>query len=323
MLMPSHHRRNCSGAAVRRRSRAFTLAVLIVALGCAQTLPPEPAASALYRDLQRLVTLRSAIGWQIDRFEIEALMPEVLMSVCQTEPRAREALIFWLDARIKTLGGPVADAYRSRGKKLGNVSELVELTRIRDTLKAAGQYTPADCPFWLEATPGFAGRQISDDRWQLSFGGGGKAILVDQQGQSDVNFGGAGRLLVGRTMGPQWGFYTGADFGGNAGFPKDSGGDRSKLVLTVDAVVPLVMRYRLVNTYLEAEVGYFAHATEEDWGDVGHGAHVGMAVGARSSKVRWFFPGAAFGISYDRTFEDGGDYHALKVGFRVAVDVDL
>jgi hypothetical protein len=315
-----------SSATPPRLARAAQLCVilaLVAACACARTLPPEKAQASLYRDVQRLVTLRDAAGWQIDRFEIQAMLAETLMSVCRVPPDDRTALLAWLDMRIHALGGPIEAAYSARGNDLGAVEDLLELTRIRKTLETALAMADEDCPFWIDPSPRFAGRQISDDRWQLSTGGGGKAIATHQGSETDLRFGGAGRLLVGRNFGSRWAVYVGAEAGGNAGFPKNPDGDRSSLVLGLDLVAPVVARYTLVNSYLELEAGYVAHLTEEDWRDVDHGVHLGVGFGGRASRVRWFFPGAVFGISYEHIFENGAPMHTLKMGFRVALDLDL
>lgn len=297
--------------------------VMAATFACARPLPPRSPQAALYRDLQRLVTLQGTSGWQIDRFAIKAILPEALMSVCHVPPAQRQALLHWLDTRIGELGGPVEAAYQARGKDLDEVSELLEVTRIRKTLATALATADEDCPFWIEPSNHFAGRQISDNRWQLSAGGGGKGVLVRRAGETDLHFGGAGRLLLGRNIGSRWALYTGAEVGGNAGFPKNANGDRESLVLAVDVVAPVVARYSLINSYFELEAGYMAHLTEEDWRQINHGLHLGASIGGRTARVRWFFPGGAFGISYERFVDSGTPVHAIKMGFRVALDMDF
>src|SRR5689334_25331142 len=107
-------------------------------------------------------------------------MPAALDSVCRVDPLARRSLLTWLDEEIHRLGGPVEDAYVARGRRLSAVDELLEVTRIRAVLARADAIAPADCPFWLDVEEPFEGRQIGDDRWQLTLGGGGKAIAMRQ-----------------------------------------------------------------------------------------------------------------------------------------------
>ena len=54
-----------------------------------------------------------------------------------------------------------------------------------------------------------------------------------------------------------------------------------------------------------------------------HGVHAGFAIGARGLRTRCVFPGAAVGISWERTFLDGADATTIKIGARVAFDLEL
>lgn len=303
---------------------AALVAIVLGVAGCGQRLPPEKPTAALYRDLERLVTVEATSGWSIDRLEVEGLLPAALDSVCRVDAVDRASLLAWIDTEITRAGGPLEAAWRRAGKRMSKVARLQTLTRVRMVLDHAMTAAPADCPFWIEPEANFAGRQISDDRWQLSFGGGGKGIIVVQDGRTDLNAGGAGRALLGRTFGAHGGLYLGLEMGASASFPKDETGDRSGLVLGFDTVAPLVYRHRLVNTYFEVEAGWLGHVTEEDLQTVDHGVHVGLAFGGRATRTRFLFPGAAFGVSYERTWPDEGpSLNMVKIGFRVAFDWDL
>ena len=293
--------------------------------GCAGTqrgVPKARSERALYKDLERQVTVAAATGWGIDRTEIEGLVDSALDSVCRVEPLDRRALALWIEAEIRLLGGPVEQAWRERGKDLSKVDDLLVLTRIQ-MLLARAEERSLDCPFWIEPEPRFRGRQISEGTWQVSGGGGGKGIVVQQGDELDLQFGGAGRVLFGRTMPTGDAIYIGAEIGASASFPKDADGERTALKLGVDVVTPLVYRRMLTNTYLELEAGWLGHATEDDWGKYDHGVHVGAAFGGRALRTRFVFPGAALGVSWERTFLDGDDVTSVKVGFRVAFDLDL
>lgn len=307
----------------------FRWALLLLALtafaGCARTLPPQQPAAVLYRDLDRIVTVASTTGWYVDRIELEKIETDALLSACSVPPSARADLLSWLDARIAAAGGPVREAYTKRGRKLSKVKDLLRMTRIRMALERAMASADADCPFWIEPSSGFAGRQISDDRWHLTLGGGGKGTLVMQGGEQDIKFGGAGRLLLGRSIGDRIGVYGGLESGASASFPRDETGERGELVVALDIVAPIVMRYTLVNSYWEIEAGPLGTINELDR-ELIPGVHLGAAVGGRATRNRWFFPGAVFGISWERTFPDemqGAPVQYIKVGFRVAIDIDL
>lgn len=293
------------------------LLLLFLLVGCSQPLPPARSAANLYRDVQRLVNVREARGWRIDKVERESLLPDAMDSVCRATPAARTEAMAWIEARIAALGGDVEAAWRARGKKLSRVESLLELHRIRMVL-AAAIASAGDCPFWIEPREPFVGRQISDDRWLLSLEGGGKGLVLREAGETDFAGGGAGRLLVGRNFGERWGLFVGGEAGGSAGFPRDAMGERTSLVLAVDVVAPLVVRYRLVNSYFEAEAGWIGRVNEDD-ADLRHGFHVGVAFGARSVRERWLMPGLALGLSYERV----DDLDLIKLGLRVSFDVEL
>jgi hypothetical protein len=316
-------RQICSGAA-----RTAVLASVALASGigaCSRSLPPSPPAAALYRDVERLVTINEATGWSIDRIEIDRLQSAALQSTCRVRPAQRAALLAWLDREIAARGGPVERAYRARGRRLSAVGDLLTLTRIRLVVARAAATAAADCPFWMEASGTFAGRQISDDRWQVSAAGGGKLIVERAAGDSDFRFGGAGRLLFGRVFGSRATVSSGLEMGGNGSFPRDQDGERGGLILGLDLVVPIVYRHTLVNSYIEGEAGWLGTLVEGERG-LRHGLHVGGAFGARGSRTRWLFPGAALGVSVERTFPRGVDEGAVylfKVGLRAVFDLDL
>lgn len=295
----------------------------IALVACAhRPRPPDRSASALYRDLERIVTVSATTGWGVDRVEIENALKGSLDSVCRVDPLARRLLREWLDGELVRLGAPVEVAYKERGRKLSKVEDLLVMTRVSKLLRRAEEVAN-ECPFWLEADEPFRGRQISDGRWQVSFGGGGKGIFVQQGDRDDFKAGGAGRLLLGRTFASGNALYAGIELGASAAFPKDETGERSALVIGADLVAPLVYRHTLTNAYFELEAGWLGHSTEADWGDFDHGVHVGFAFGARALRTRFLFPGAALGISYERTFLDGDDVRTIKLGARVAFDLDL
>jgi hypothetical protein len=180
-----------------------------------------------------------------------------------------------------------------------------------------------ECPFWLEPEIPFSGRQISENRWQISLGGGGTASAIQQGEHQDISAGGAGRLLFGRMFSQGDGLYIGAELGGSAQFPKDESGERTSLELGVDLMTPIVYRRTLLNAFWEVEAGWLGHSTEKDWGAIDHGIHVGVAVGGRALRQRFVFPGAALALAWERLFVAGDDLITLKLGARVQFDWDL
>jgi hypothetical protein len=291
--------------------------------GCARRpMPVEPSERALFRDLERQVTVTDATGWRVDRYEVEGLMNAAMESSCRVDALDRRGLLVWLDAEIRRMGGPADAAWRARGKDLSAVEDLLVMERVRKVLARAEELS-LDCPFWIEPDRPFRGRQISDQRWLLSFGGGGKGTISIKGDSKDLKFGGAGRLLLGRMFTDGHGLFTGLEAGASAAFPKNEMGERTALELGVDLVAPIVYRRTLVNAYWELEAGWLGRATERDWEDFDHGIHVGFAVGARGLRTRFVFPGAAVGVSWERTFLDGADQTTIKIGARVAFDLEL
>jgi hypothetical protein len=290
---------------------------------CSRTLPRDPTMAALYRDLERQVTVAATAGWSVDRLEVEAALPAALDSVCRVDPPARLSLLEWLDEEIHRRGGPVDVAWRARGRRLSRVADLIELTRIRMVLAHADAAAPVDCPFWLEVEEPFRGRQISDDRWQLTIAGGGKAIAIRQGGRADLSFGGGGRVLVGRAFGSRAAVLGGFELGASASFPKDAAGQRGALEIGLDLVTPLVYRHTLTNAFIEVEAGWLGHATEAAPSELAHGIHIGVSIGARALRTRFFFPGVALGASYERTFGEEDDLTMVKLGARVSFDANL
>ena len=157
----------------------------------------------------------------------------------------------------------------------------------------------------------------------LTFGGGGKGTVVRQGDRVDLSAGGAGRLLFGRAFSDGHALFAGLELGASASFPKDESGERGALVIGADLVAPLVYRRTLTNAYFELEGGWLGRSSEENFRAVDHGIHIGAAFGARALRTRIVFPGAAFGMSWERTFQAGEDVTLLKVGARVTFDLDL
>jgi hypothetical protein len=302
---------------------ALAACALGVLTGCGRLpAPRDPDARTLFRDLERHVTVAATTGWGTDKLEIEAMLDGALDSACRTDPLARRSLAAWLSAEISRRGGPVEQAWRARGKRLSRVEDLLVLTRIQRLLTRTEELAN-DCPFWLEPEHPFRGRQISEGRMLLTFGGGGKGIVVAQSDRVDLSFGGAGRLLAGRAFTGGHALFAGAEVGASAAFPKDAMGERTSLVIGADLVAPIVYRRTLTNAYVELEAGWLGRTSEADWTAFDHGIHVGAALGGRALRTRFLFPGAALGVSWERTFQGGADVTLLKIGARVAFDLDL
>ena len=303
------------------RPAAAAAAIALAACGRLPA-PRDPDTRALFRDLERHVTVAATTGWGVDRLEIEAMLDGALDSACRTDPLARRSLRAWLEAELARRGGPVDQAWRARGKDLSRVEDLLVLTRVK-LLLARTEELAGDCPFWLEPEHPFRGRQIVERGFLLAFGGGGKGIAIARGDRVDLSFGGAGRLLFGRAFSGGHALLVGGEIGASAAFPKDAAGERTSLVIGADLVAPIIYRRTITNTYVEVEAGWLGRTSEQDWAAFDHGIHVGAAFGARALRTRFVFPGAALGVSWERTFQGGEDVTLLKVGARVTFELDL
>jgi hypothetical protein len=303
--------------------KCHVVTAVCLAAACSRTpSPKDPTERALFRDLERLVTVTETTGWGSDRLEVDGLLDQAFDSTCRVDALGRRSLLAWLDAEVARQGGPIEEAWRANGKSMKRISDLVVVHRVR-MLLARAEERSLDCPFWLEPENPFGGRQINERGWALTFGYGGKAILLRQGSRRDLSFGGAGRLLLGRTLTDGDAVFAGLELGASALFPKDATGDRMSLQLGADFVTPIVYRRSLTNTYLEVEGGWLGHANENDWTALEHGIHLGVAFGGRTLRQRFLFPGAAFGLQYEQLFVGGQDLIRIKFGLRAAFDLDL
>ena len=68
----------------------FRFLVIVAALAaCSERRPPEhPTERALFRDLERQVTIANATGWGVDRIELENMLETTLDSTCSMQAAA-------------------------------------------------------------------------------------------------------------------------------------------------------------------------------------------------------------------------------------------
>jgi hypothetical protein len=143
------------------------LAPAAIGLGLAALLATRPAPAnerdeaALLGDLEKIVAAQQSTGWQIDRYELEAMLPDALESVCEAMPQTRATLLHRLGRRMDLMGGPVHVAYRRNGNDLSSLGDLLFLSRVHALLVASVERGAAECPFWIEPTPEFAGLQTA------------------------------------------------------------------------------------------------------------------------------------------------------------------
>ena len=73
------------------------VAIVVLLAACSRTpAPKDPTERALFRDLERQVTVAAATGWGVDKLEIEGLLETALDSVCRVDVLGRRGLRTWL-----------------------------------------------------------------------------------------------------------------------------------------------------------------------------------------------------------------------------------
>ncbi len=276
--------------------------------------------SGLLHDIEKTVEARMTSGWQIDRYEIDKMMPDALSSVCATPAQSRQAALDHLERRITALGGPLEKAYRENGNSLDGLKELVLVTRARDLLAEAMSRAPAECPFWIPEDPAFHGIQTDAGRFTLEFEGGGLLVLQNTQDDQFAGGGGAGRLLVGYGLSQHWSLLAGGEFGGAALFKQ--GDNATQLPIQLVVATPVVLRFLDLTWHYDAEVAPTLFIAD---GATNPGFRVGGLIGISTLRIRGVMPWAGFGMAFEKYFQSGDrpGFNQLKGGARIGLDWDF
>lgn len=319
------------GARARRGAAGLGAAVAAAALASAAAaaepppplpLPGESAEAALVADLEKMVESQASLGWTIDRYELEELMPTALLSVCSAPEPTRDAVLTHLAARVEALGGPVEEAFRERGGDLGAVSELLFTSRVHALLSEAMLRAGDECPFWLRPSPSFHGLQTDAYRFTLNVEGGGLLVLHHAGDKVTFGGGGAGRLMLGRGLSARWTVLAGAELGGHAQFEQTETETHFPISLVVAA--PLVLRRHDRTWHYDLEVAGLGYFTQTDL-RVSPGLRGGVLLGISALRVRsimpWFGVGAAFEYVFPTSFR--GPLWSIRAGARVGFDWDF
>lgn len=280
---------------------------------------PTPE-SGLLHDIEKIVESRMTSGWQIDRYELDKMMPDALSSVCATPALSRQAALEQLERRIAALGGPLEKAYRENGDSLDDLKELVFVTRARDLLAEAMSRAPSECPFWLRENPAFQGIQTDAGRVTLEFEGGGLLVLQNTEGEQFLGGGGAGRLLLAYGLSQHWSLLGGGEFGGAALFKQ--GDNATQLPIQLVVATPLVLRFLDLTWHYDAEVAPTLFIAD---GATNPGFRVGGLIGISTLRIRGVMPWAGFGMAFEKYFQSGDrpGFTQLKGGARIGLDWDF
>jgi hypothetical protein len=280
------------------------------------------AGKALRHDLDVIVAVQTQRGWEIDRAELDEMLPTALESVCRTSEPARSWTAHVLDAAERDLGGLIADAFRRAHGHLGDLDELLRVHRAKVLLERA-RAAIADCPALVVPHARFLGRQTNYGRWALRLDGGGLATLRHTANGWSYGGGGSGRLLFVRGLGSRLALLTGPEVGGAALLDETEVPQR----IRVQAFVgwPLIARFTRRQYHVEADLTGLVHMTAD--GDYrGFGTRLGCLVMLGS--LRWLdaLPAAGWGASIEKmwTGEAGAAGElTVRFGLRAGFDWDF
>lgn len=184
-------------------------------VGLAQAPDEPPAARALRDDLAKIVELREQRGWGIDAFEIEAMLPDALLSFCAVPPAARTRAGEQFEREFAETRARIGAREGLRGDDLRAHPEVLAASR-RLGLFAASAARSDDCPFTIRPSEDFRGRQFDRDTVTLNAEGGGLASFGSRGDGLRFGGGGAGRLSVGFGLGERYNLRVGFELGGAA-----------------------------------------------------------------------------------------------------------
>lgn len=283
----------------------------------------EAAVDALIHDLSKVVEIQASLGWKIDKYEYEEMIPDALLSVCRSTDEVRLAALGRLDDRITGLDGPLEEAYHRNGDSLDDLGELVFVTRVRTLLEEASRRASAECPLGMGPEVDFRGLQTDAYRFTLSVEGGGLFTLQKPiSGPVDLGGGGSGRMLLGRGLNQHWSVLAGAELGLTAIFDQTETATNFPIQFT--AAVPVVLRHHRVTWHFDFELAPLGFFTANDL-TVSMGGRFGFLIGVSTLRVRRIMPWAGIGLAleYIAKTDDRSALALAKGGARVGFDWDF
>ncbi|MEM6957641.1 MAG: hypothetical protein AAF411_25835 [Myxococcota bacterium] len=302
----------------------FTATLLALVLSACAHFPDRPATRGLYVDLAKSVDSQETLGWTVDRLAVESLRDEAMGSVCRSEAGAAEDLNAWISTRVADeLGAEYADvaepgavAFRLDGGMSARVKRLRRLERVRLLLNE-GEQLRAECPYWTEASPDFAGVEGDDGRLVLWAESSGAGTLRFSDGTTGFGGGGSGRIALAYGFGRvtlALGFGVGAE----GALPETADGGRS-FEAFFSTNVPLVLRVTNVSRIFDIEVSYRTIWTSDRL----HGVRAALAYGLTTRRISGLLPYGVLTLGYEVFPDvDGNIEHAILLGTRVGFDWD-
>ena len=322
VILRGKRRAPCFESLSGRRGYALGLGLvlpLVVHVGHARA----DESDGLMFDMRKIVATQEDLGWKIDKYEIEQMMPDALMSVCQAPQRIRLAALRQSQTKRDRLGGPPEKA-KAEGRTLSEEPELLHASRVFELLEEATKRAPTECPIILATSDPFPGLQTSAQRWTLHLESGGLFVGQRAGGQTDIGAGGAGRLLLGWGFSQRRSILTGIEFGGNALFQRDDANANVNFPLQFTGALPFILRHHLLTIHHDLEVAPIIFFTEDDLRP-NFGARFGVTFGLSTLRIRSIMPWAGAGLALEYAFSNGHrpTVVALKGGARLGFDWDF
>jgi hypothetical protein len=265
------------------RIAAAALVPLLALVARPGTAAPSYAAESLGADVERIVDAQESTGWFVDADALHEMRTALLESVCRTPVTARAEALSLLEAEHRA-AGDARSLYEAEHREL---TELVERARFVErklyALRTAMTWAERECPFWVEPSPDFHGRQTDKDRFFLSLESGGNAQVRRTEGALTIGAGGVGRLLGGRGFGGNVSLFLGLEFGGGAMLKPRV--HPTEFVVNYFPAVPLVLRFHDVAWHYDVEAAPVA-LFQADNGAVSYGARLGLGIGVSTLRTR-------------------------------------
>ncbi len=279
---------------------------------------PLQPAEALLGDLGKLVFLREQQGWKIDRYDVDSLLPDALLSMCRVPEEQRQQAAWELDRRLVASGGPLQSAYQKSGQMAG-LESLLHLSRVQLLFDAARQRAESECPIYIEANHRFAGEQIHPGRWSLGGEGGGVFGVVNSSEGWSFGGGGNARLTINHVFRPRWSARLGLAVGGAALMSPTLSTEDMSVDLNLGIPIALRRHGTIWHTEVEVEpelVG-IPFVTE-----LRPAIQLGIAAGFSYVRVRQALPTVGFRMTVTRVAagQDRPAALALRAGVRVGFD---
>jgi hypothetical protein len=313
-----------------------TLRVLVVLISLVTLLfvrsvhaqEPSSATESLLYDIEKIVEVQRSGGWKIDRYEYEEMMPDALLSVCQTTDETRSSALNEARHEVVRLGGPLDRALENNGGRLDELKALLSASRVAHLLEEAVRRAPTECSPWMKPQQDFKALQAGVNRFILSIEGSGPGMVQYASLHPDATTGfratrgAGGRLMLGWGFGHHWSLRVGPEL--NLDMLVRRPGNTTDLPIQVQGALPIVVRYTKVSWHYNLEMAPLVMLTNKD-PLPRPGGRVGLMIGISRLKQRHVIPWAGVGVTVEMFpgMEGAPMLLNLKAGLRAGIDWDF